>query len=186
MFHLRLGISIHALREEGDTSWPEWSKSRRISIHALREEGDRSPGLCSCWNQRFLSTPSARRATIILPPLALEGQQFLSTPSARRATSRARIASRCTSISIHALREEGDLSYGICLLFGAAISIHALREEGDDVGGQLFQVYVLFLSTPSARRATEMQGNIGQLGKISIHALREEGDIAFSIGATFS
>ena len=155
--------------------------------------------MCSCWNQRFLSTPSARRATIILPPLALEGQQFLSTPSARRATSRARIASRCTSISIHALREEGDLSYGICLLFGAAISIHALREEGDDVGGQLFQVYVLFLSTPSARRATKSSltasprtdnfyprpprggrqtstRNHNRRHCISIHALREEGD----------
>ena len=103
--------------------------------------------------QLFLSTPSARRATIILPPLALEGQQFLSTPSARRATSRARIASRCTSISIHALREEGDLSYGICLLFGAANSIHALREEGDIQTG-----------APTHGLA------------ISIHALREEGD----------
>ena len=56
---------------------------------------------------KFLSTPSARRATYdvwekITPII------FLSTPSARRATrcrhdERVRLA-----ISIHALREEGD------------------------------------------------------------------------------
>ena len=58
---------------------------RGISIHALREEGDLLsmgivPGMCL-----FLSTPSARRATngarACLPP-----KRFLSTPSARRAT----------------------------------------------------------------------------------------------------
>ena len=55
-------------------------------------------------------------------------------------------------ISIHALREEGDLDLcGDINLYG--ISIHALREEGDKSCGQ------------TATR----------LG-ISIHALREEGD----------
>ena len=34
----------------------------------------------------------------------------------------------------------------------------------------------LFLSTPSARRATEYLGEVTGCGKISIHALREEGD----------
>ena len=56
-------------------------------------------------------------------------------------------------ISIHALREEGDIGrnpgYGI-----EDISIHALREEGD---------------LPGVRRWSGRQ-------KISIHALREEGD----------
>ena len=59
---------------------------------------------------RFLSTPSARRATFAA--LILHGADvvFLSTPSARRATA-ARDKSRPTSpISIHALREEGDYS----------------------------------------------------------------------------
>ena len=36
--------------------------------------------------------------------------QFLSTPSARRATPKAVKASVTMSISIHALREEGDVS----------------------------------------------------------------------------
>ena len=35
----------------------------------------------------FLSTPSARRATSSRPPSSLRFSAFLSTPSARRATS---------------------------------------------------------------------------------------------------
>ena len=37
-------ISIHALREEGDTSTDEQAFGYQISIHALREEGDRAAG----------------------------------------------------------------------------------------------------------------------------------------------
>ena len=57
------------------------------------------------------------------------------------------------SISIHALREEGDLSNRLWLgrLF---ISIHALREEGDALAAHAVAVRPIFLSTPSARRAT--------------------------------
>ena len=56
-------------------------------------------------------------------------------------------------ISIHALREEGDIqnAWNVICEF---ISIHALREEGDQVGDE-----------PYTRDL-----------KISIHALREEGD----------
>ena len=56
---------------------------------------------------------------------------FLSTPSARRATI---VAPHCLQrhiISIHALREEGDCQFYSQLFFGKPISIHALREEGD-------------------------------------------------------
>ena len=82
---------------------------------------------------------------------------------------------RSNSISIHALREEGDWEQGrpVDLLL---ISIHALREEGDcelvcdDVE------YLLFLSTPSARRATANKRPCRAGLYISIHALREEGD----------
>ena len=56
---------------------------------------------------------------------------FLSTPSARRATKAARLTSRATRISIHALREEGDAAADAPGGELAAISIHALREEGD-------------------------------------------------------
>ena len=58
-----------------------------ISIHALREEGDVRSSSLSCISTRFLSTPSARRATYSLPVQVLELTLFLSTPSARRATS---------------------------------------------------------------------------------------------------
>ena len=56
--------------------------------------------------------------------------QFLSTPSARRATLDLSSFSTISIISIHALREEGDAVHGPENLVDA-ISIHALREEGD-------------------------------------------------------
>ena len=80
-----------------------------ISIHALREEGDSIVTDRSSAALRFLSTPSARRATIFcqcgtlgaiisIHALREEGdvlvlwynngvKGFLSTPSARRATN---------------------------------------------------------------------------------------------------
>ena len=42
------------------------------------------------------------------------------------------------------------------------ISIHALREEGDLSGFDAVEIEVLFLSTPSARRATFRQQNVPQ------------------------
>ena len=56
-------ISIHALREEGDQSTQAVSSVVLISIHALREEGDRFFHRGKAHQRRFLSTPSARRAT---------------------------------------------------------------------------------------------------------------------------
>ena len=43
----------------------------------------------------------------------------------------------------------GSLQYA-----GQYISIHALREEGDRMTGAIFSEQLVFLSTPSARRAT--------------------------------
>ena len=124
--------------------------------------------------------------------------KFLSTPSARRATGKALLTRNIAGVSIHALREEGDwqslqkdLTMDVFLstpsarratrrvfLRGAErqVSIHALREEGDQCcksgiqfllcfyprpprGGRHGSAYdaayqILFLSTPSARRAT--------------------------------
>ena len=56
------------------------------------------------------------------------------------------------------------------------ISIHALREEGDPGLFCFKGVNILFLSTPSARRATPVRFRWGYSPQISIHALREEGD----------
>ena len=56
-------------------------------------------------------------------------------------------------ISIHALRKEGDLDWGVGTP-RKRISIHALRKEGDRLPFVLLCRTKTFLSTPSARRAT--------------------------------
>ena len=155
----------------------------------------------------------------ISSPVSL-AKKFLSTPSARRATAEHKSGRVLSPISIHALREEGDLR--ACFLQrrnghfyprpprggrrptpaqmithstflstpsarratgrnGAAgarsdISIHALREEGDGLLMDYYTLADLFLSTPSARRATIFGIKAELAVVISIHALREEGD----------
>ena len=102
-----------------------------ISIHALREEGDGGGIILAPAIDRFLSTPSARRAT-----------GCCMSPRAGR------------QISIHALREEGDRTFAARHIGGEVISIHALREEGDHDILEVLAMENKFLSTPSARRAT--------------------------------
>ena len=103
---------------------------------------------------------------------------FLSTPSARRATVQSPGAQGLGNISIHALREEGD--QGICCrkCNSRNISIHALREEGDNLWPGPVLDLRQFLSTPSARRATWKAARQCASRYISIHALREEGDVS--------
>ena len=87
--------------------WHGLPVCRHISIHALREEGDPVSLTCLAMWRKFLSTPSARRATAsgqIIQIFFL----FLSTPSARRATGTGTVDTDLSEISIHALREEGD------------------------------------------------------------------------------
>ena len=60
----------------------------------------------------------------------MASSRFLSTPSAKRATESAERETVDEEISIHALREEGDMS-PCAIRCDTAISIHALREEGD-------------------------------------------------------
>ena len=57
------------------------------------------------------------------------------------------------------------------------ISIHALREEGDTTRLSSAESKRKFLSTPSARRATQCAMSYITTINISIHALREEGDL---------
>ena len=128
---ISISISIHALREEGDSLSEAITKlkadfyprpprggrlikaidaylAKAISIHALREEGDLRE--CSSRERRcrFLSTPSARRATSSTTMRSFWLKLFLSTPSARRATAEHDKPLATKGISIHALREEGD------------------------------------------------------------------------------
>ena len=123
----------------------------------------------------FQSTPSARRATLILFVLRAV-TLFQSTPSARRATHQYTGAQPRVDISIHALREEGDCSLLEQIITRKNISIHALREEGDSHLSGCTTRTIKFQSTPSARRATNAAQAWSQMQSISIHALREESD----------
>ena len=128
--YLASSISIHALREEGDGSTSGWT-SGTTNFYPRPPRGGRpavyNAMLTTC---KFLSTPSARRATfqaglfaahhdISIHALREEGDpnlqhlsisffEFLSTPSARRATHLFADGAQEGVISIHALREEGD------------------------------------------------------------------------------
>ena len=236
-------ISIHALREEGDNPHPQSADRKDISIHALREEGDGSGSLRAGQTRKFLSTPSARRATprgffswprlgnfyprpprggrprgffswprlgnfyprpprggrrrlgawrrrctTYFYPRPPRGGRlfsdcvvpcvlvFLSTPSARRATRLFPPYFVHQHISIHALREEGDV-----LFMELLVILHENFYPRPPRGGRHRVLSgampeLLFLSTPSARRATLCLFGLLKLGVISIHALREEGD----------
>ena len=100
---------------------------------------------------------------------------FLSTPSARRATPVGDALPVVPSISIHALREEGD---GPSRSFLPGCRYFYPRPPRGGRRGSLtaFLSLFIFLSTPSARRATPDIGGGIQDFTISIHALREEGD----------
>ena len=89
---------------------------------------------------------------------------FLSTPSARRATTFSGTAHYNQSISIHALREEGDEIRGCHRCCDGCISIHALREEGDKTAPITAKSFGIFLSTPSARRATAVKAMLDMTG----------------------
>ena len=146
-------ISIHALREEGDVMGKSHKEIAKISIHALREEGDRQNGDELNFSGLFLSTPSARRATMQLPLRVFDYK-----------------------ISIHALREEGDATGAYCR--AKADDFYPRPPRGGRRGRFVApsKAYV-FLSTPSARRATDPRVLLQRARTISIHALREEGDV---------
>ena len=80
---------------------------------------------------QFLSTPSARRATAFVSPESSPGRNFYPRPPR---------GGRHEHLTAEVVR--------------ANISIHALREEGDFYVATAHRHLTIFLSTPSARRAT--------------------------------
>ena len=113
--------------------FPRLIPAGTISIHALREEGDCPNPRCQAAADDFYPRPP-RGGRLDPPYLGLGAVKFLSTPSARRATGGRVIrsqqpkyfyprpprggrhrgvhqAARPSAISIHALREEGDMLY---------------------------------------------------------------------------
>ena len=217
----RRAISIHALREEGDSpppwrclrSWYFYPRPPRggrpdaslilgrviaISIHALREEGDVIVCLLEAVVIVFLSTPSARRATKKIPAHTREEKYFYPRPPRGGRQAHQDLGGGVHSISIHALREEGDVQFAVIKSWGKIfLSTPSARRATDKAihtqynrryfyprpprGGRLSTKGIpaaafRFLSTPSARRATGQGVDLTLQGVISIHALREEGD----------
>ena len=173
----KCGISIHALREEGDPAdRVSWADHGPISIHALREEGDYTQRWPEKGPDDFYPRPP-RGGRPSASPSTARRSGFLSTPSARRATCSGATLSTGPS-NFYPRPPRG----------GRRVPVVTVVEPH------------LFLSTPSARRATAPPSKNGQTGGyfyprpprggrparaaaqsgrscISIHALREEGDL---------
>ena len=167
-----------------------------ISIHALREEGDHSTHTLVFVHKNFYPRPP-RGGRPHLPKPRPTPRKFLSTPSARRATPS--LWSRSTTRKNFYPRPPRGGRPGIqrrvvCLANfyprpprggrPATTSPHGSRSyfyPRPPRGGRPFLIASrmrssVFLSTPSARRATAPLILIGGNIMISIHALREEGD----------
>ena len=124
-----------------------------ISIHALREEGD-----------------------IVRPAKLSHTPDFYPRPPRG-----GRLFPGRFSAVIHDFYPRpprgGRLPGAVILHHASVISIHALREEGDVIRLPTSIMRDIFLSTPSARRATNAPRGTDCTRNISIHALREEGDL---------
>ena len=173
-----------------------------ISIHALRGEGDDETARGDNGFGSFQSTPSVGRATSRCAGHRQHILDFNPRPPWGGRPSPAAVRYSSVSISIHALRGEGDkIGREIGKYIG--ISIHALRGEGDvpirrdcfiplafqstpSVGRATIytsgtQAGRLFQSTPSVGRATVWNKASNAEKAISIHALRGEGDSARTV-----
>ena len=151
--HVHDRISIHALREEGDPRRPI-KKIIHKNFYPRPPRGGRpSESICFSLIAEFLSTPSARRATVTNQDIAVTEDDFYPRPPRGGRPAPVYHPTYSPSISIHALREEGDwhprpgrLRRGDfyprpprggrpvghpCDHQPGPISIHALREEGD-------------------------------------------------------
>ena len=124
-----------------------------ISIHALREEGDRPDAGRNANGRNFYPRPP-RGGRRTLHWKTWKIRYFYPRPPRGGRPSRVATDYIEESISIHALREEGDHRIRRWDSIRKTISIHALREEGDQLVFDAIQREFQFLSTPSARRAT--------------------------------
>ena len=145
-----------------------------ISIHALREEGDIGSGEVLAPTPNFYPRPprggrprGSRRNNKM--------GDFYPRPPRGGRRSAVRPGHRQRRISIHALREEGDITATSATDCGLNFYPRPPRGGRRDPEFKNIQ-RSLFLSTPSARRATYNGGRAGGMSPISIHALREEGD----------
>ena len=103
----RVHISIHALREEGDDQQAEIDSYLEDFYPRPPRGGRRVPAVHSISGLDFYPRPPRGGRQCTISSFAHLGR-FLSTPSARRATLRKPGRTGHSQISIHALREEGD------------------------------------------------------------------------------
>ena len=125
---------------------------------------------------KFLSTPSARRATYWSALNILSYRYFYPRPPRGGRLQKQAFNLQSRIISIHALREEGD---NVERLFVQERFGHFYPRPPRGATRKLLgqsSPCSSFLSTPSARRATEDGDVAHHTVVISIHALREEGD----------
>ena len=125
-----------------------------ISIHALREEGDLSSSTLKPFCFRFLSTPSARRATERDGAVYDILHYFYPRPPRGGRPGVVPAARHLFGISIHALREEGDRSRSP--VWSTLRNFYPRPPRGGRPQNQQRRLTKMteFLSTPSARRAT--------------------------------
>mgnify|MGYP006914560800 CR=1 FL=1 len=135
----------------------------------------------SKFTSEFQSTPSARRATIGSISLCLYQSNFNPRPP-RGGRPQTGGSSGIGTQDFNPRPPRGGRPQCSCRAQQRRrISIHALREEGDlrELVGNIKEPE--FQSTPSARRATAaFEAGYGFM-PISIHALREEGDVLWPV-----
>ena len=168
-------ISIHALREEGDCFTVFFTVGPQYFYPRPPRGGRRGHPHAQGADRKFLSTPSARRATWQRPKNLGRAKKFLSTPSARRATGHphAQGADRKFLSTPSARRATCARKE---MLKMAIISIHALREEGDRERRRRDYRHRHFYPRPPRGGRPRLIGAVPITTCISIHALREEGD----------
>ena len=125
-------ISIHALREEGDNSF-QCSQSSRLDFYPRPPRGGRPYVAGYVTKKTYDFYPRPPRGGRLRHSSKLQQDKGYFYPRPPRG---------------------GRPSLAFSLLCNREISIHALREEGDGCSIDLGHIVDVFLSTPSARRAS--------------------------------
>ena len=125
----------------------------------------------------FLSTPSARRATVASPTTHTPPRDFYPRPP--RGGRPGQGAQPCSVRHFYPRPPRGGRPAFFMRITGVIrISIHALREEGDQVPAVQYLIFHNFYPRPPrGGRQSAIRADLCQI-LISIHALREEGDLA--------
>ena len=116
--------------------------------------------------------------------MVLRTVRFLSTPSARRATSLNGLG-RSPENNFYPRPPRGGRLAGRANGWDTTLDFYPRPPRGGRPAAVSTAVKgLIFLSTPSARRATDEHAHGMTTGKISIHALREEGDTTHEEGTS--